>query len=215
VGLLTVEEKIGLTGAAFGDSCSVIDGGAPRLGLTNVSQLIEVTGAVSAACYVDPATSISYCPTVFPAPLSLAASFNRTLWREKGRVTGEEARAFNNLHGTRIYSDINFVDLLGFGPDINLVVDPRNGRNGENPSECPTLTGAYAVEVVRGAQEGEDAAHVMLSMGLKHYAVYEWETDRPSADANVSSYDLLDSYLPPYRAGFVEGNAMGSMCSCA
>ena len=113
VSLLTTEEKIGLTGAAFGDSCAVIDAGAPRLGFVNVSQLIEVTGAVSAACYVDATTGTSYCPTVFPAPLSLAASFNRTLWREKGRVTGEEARAFNNLHGTRIYSPIDFVDLLG------------------------------------------------------------------------------------------------------
>lgn len=41
-----------------------------------------------------------------------------------------QARAFNNLHVPRIYNSLNFVDLLGFGPDLNLIMDPRNGRNG-------------------------------------------------------------------------------------
>ena len=33
-----------------------------------------------------------------------------------------------------------------FGPDLNLIVDPRNGRNGENPTEDGYLAGAYAIE---------------------------------------------------------------------
>ena len=62
----------------------------------------------------------------------------------RGVVTGVEARAFNNLNVNRIYG--NPVDLLAFGPDINLIVDPRNGRNGENPSEDGTLAGIYAAQ---------------------------------------------------------------------
>lgn len=91
VSLLTTEEKIGLTGSFNGDLCSDIDAGVPRLGIPNVTQLIEITGTVSSSCYVD-AGNVSYCPTVFPAPLSLAASFSRELWRQKGAVTGIEVR---------------------------------------------------------------------------------------------------------------------------
>ena len=90
--------------------------------------------------------------------------------RLKGAVTGVEARAFNNLHVPRVYSPDNYVDLLGFGPDINLILDPRNGRNGENPTEDPLLGGVYAEEVTRGMQEGEDPAYLMLASMLKHYA---------------------------------------------
>lgn len=169
VGRLQLDEKIGLTGSAYGDMCSDIDAGVPRLSIPNVTQLIEVTGAVSASCYVD-AAGLSHCPTVFPAPLALAASFSRRLMRLKGAVTGVEARAFNNLHVPRVYSPDNYVDLLGFGPDINLILDPRNGRNGENPTEDPLLGGVYAEEVTRGMQEGEDPAYLMLASMLKHYA---------------------------------------------
>ena len=209
---LTLAEKILITGAAFGDSCSVVDGGVPRYGITNVSQLIEVTGAVSSDCYYDDQGG-AFCPTVFPAPLALAASFNRSLWRYKGAVTGQEARAFNNLHVKRIYG--NSVDLLGFGPDINLIVDGRNGRAGENPSEDGYLAGAYAVEYIRGAQEGEDPAHLMLSLGVKHYALYQEETQRFSSNQNVSNFDLLDTYLVPYAMSFRLANASGSMCAYA
>lgn len=89
ISLLTTEEKIGLTGSFNGDLCSDIDAGVPRLNIPNVTQLIEITGTVSSSCYVD-AGGVSYCPTVFPAPLALAASFSRPLWRQKGSVTGVE-----------------------------------------------------------------------------------------------------------------------------
>jgi hypothetical protein len=117
---LTTTEKIGLTGSFNGDLCSDIDAGVPRLNIPNVSQrswalifhhwqtcifltltlmlqvtqLIEITGTVSSSCYVDE-DGASFCPTVFPAPLALAASFSRSLWHTKGAVTGIEARAFN------------------------------------------------------------------------------------------------------------------------
>ena len=93
-------------------------------------------------------------------------------------------------HGTRIYSPINFVDLLAYGPDLNVIMDPRNGRNGENPSECPTLTGAYAVEVVRGAQEGEDPHHTMLSMGA--WGCWEGSIDTDAHSADVHSATRAD-----------------------
>ena len=34
-------------------------------------------------------------------------------------------------------------------------------------------------------------------------------------NANISTFDLWDSYLPGYEVGFVQGQAAGSMCSYA
>ena len=39
-----------------------------------------------------------------------------------------------------------------YGPNINLVRDPRWGRSQEVYGECPTLTGKLTVPFVRGAQ---------------------------------------------------------------
>jgi beta-glucosidase-like glycosyl hydrolase len=208
---LTVAEKIGLSGTFVGDICAGVDGGVPRLSVPPLSCLIECTGAVSSGCYVDE-NGINYCPTVFPAPLSVAASFNRTLMYVRGLVTGSEARAFNNLHVNRVYG--NPVDLLAFGPDLNLIVDPRNGRNGENPSEDGYLSGEYAIQYVHGAQENaDDPSHIMLSMALKHFAGYQSETNRFDSDFAFSAFDLLDTFLVPYESGFMRGGAVGSMCS--
>ena len=187
IGRLTLAEKFGLTGTApGGDMCAGVDAGVPRLDIAPLSCLIECTGAVSAACYVDAATNASSCPTVFPAPLAVAASFDRALMRLRGTVTGTEARAFNNLNVNRVYG--NPVDLLAFGPDVNLIVDPRNGRNGENPSEDGTLAGIYAAEYVRGAQNSaDDAQHIMLSMALKHCESIEVRPPRPLRKKNCTN----------------------------
>jgi len=213
VGMLTEEEMVSLSGSYGGDLCADIDGGAARLHIPNVTQLIEVTGAVSSSCYVDPSSGESFCPTVFPAPLALAASFSRDLWRTKGAVTGQEARAFNNLHVPRISSPSDFVGLLAFGPDVNLIIDPRNGRNGENPTEDPALGGFYVEEVVRAQQEGEDPNYIQLSSALKHYAGYEQETDRFASNDEISNFDLMDTLLPPYARGLRQGRSTGTMCS--
>lgn len=203
---LTLAEKISLTGSAAGtDQCAGLDTGVPRLGVEPVSNLIECTGAVSSACVVD-ASGGNRCPTVFPAPLAVAASFNRTLMRLRGAVTGIEARALNNARANRIYG--NPVDLLAFGPDINLIVDSRNGRNGENPTEDGYLAGVYATEYVRGAQESvDDPAHLQVAMSLKHYAGYQTEANRFASDFAFSAFDLFDTYLVPFVCKLTESAA--------
>jgi beta-glucosidase-like glycosyl hydrolase len=212
VSRLTVSEKIGLLGTLpNSDTCAGLDAGVPRLDIPALSNLIECTGSVSSNCFVDTDGSYS-CPTVFPSPLAVAASFNRSLMRLRGAVTGMEARAFNNLHVNRIGG--NPVDLLAFGPDLNVIVDPRNGRNGENPSEDPFLAAIYAEEYVRGAQESDDdPSHLQLAMSLKHFAGYQAETNRFGSNFNFSLFDLVDTYLPPFARGFSKGNAVGTMCS--
>ncbi len=63
----------------------------------------------------------------------------------------DELRASNNLNNFRtIEVPYSLVGLNGFGPNINIIRDPRFGRNSELPSEDPYLTGMYAVNYVRG-----------------------------------------------------------------
>ena len=45
------------------------------------------------------------------------------------------------------------------------------------------------------------------------HAAYEEESNRMGFNANISTFDLWDSYLVPYEWGFKAGNAAGSMCS--
>ena len=92
--------------------------------------------------------------------------------------------------------------------------DPRNGRAGELAGEDPLLIGAYAAAMLRGMQEdAADAAHLKMSAGVKHFAMYSMETGRMTSTGDVSLLDLWDTYLRPYEAAFVDGRAQGSMCS--
>ncbi len=96
--------------------------------------------------------------TALPAGLALAASFNPPLARTAGDMIGREARSrgFN-------------VQLAG---GMNLVRDPRNGRNFEYLSEDPLLTATMAAESVNGIQQQGVISTV------KHYSLNCNETNR-------------------------------------
>jgi beta-glucosidase-like glycosyl hydrolase len=156
------------------------------------------------------------CATNFPSPAALAASFNETVWKTKGRVISDEMRAFNNNNGVRFSEGSGaYIGLTGFGPNINLARDPRWGRNSEVPSEDPFLTGSYAVGYVQGMQVGDDPKYLKMIAGLKHYAAYSVEDDRPTFIPNITTFDLWDSYLPHFKMGFAAdgGNAQAVMTS--
>jgi hypothetical protein len=166
LGRLTTAEKVALTGSGAWhngmSSCDTIDPGVPRLSLPPKQWLVETNSMAASQCFG------AQCATAFPSALNLAASGNRTLWREKGRVLSDEMRALNNVAWHRGDGGTTQLGLNGFGPDINQPRDPRNGRAGELVSEDPFLTGAYAVEMLKGMQEGEDARYLKMSAGVKH-----------------------------------------------
>jgi beta-glucosidase-like glycosyl hydrolase len=73
--------------------------------------------------------------------------------------------------------------------------------------------GEYAVQEVRGMQEGEDPKWPLkIHATLKHYTAYSVETDRLGFIGNVSTHDVYDSFLPQYAAAFTRGQAAGVMC---
>eukprot|EP00039_Didymoeca_costata_P030626 m.30608 g.30608 ORF g.30608 m.30608 type:complete len:811 (-) comp8218_c0_seq1:49-2481(-) len=228
IGRLSTDEKIGLMCSdnhTFVGSCNMMSAGCVRLGIPPYMHLVETNTAVASTCLGPGKCSVNY-----PGPMGLGATFNRTLWHAKGEYMGNEMRAFNNLQWWRATADAphSLIGLNGYGPNMNIGRDPRYGRISELPGEDPFLTGTYAVNMVRGGQGMDEFASgkskfLKMTMGLKHYALYNVEVPRPKFIPNVNAHDLWETYLAQYDLGFSAtdddgnpaGNAMGTMCSYA
>jgi beta-D-xylosidase 4 len=123
-------------------------------------------------------------------------------------------RALRNIGASRFAPGNSFkIGLTGFGPNINIVRDPRFGRNSELPGEDPVLSGEYAGAVVAGMQEQDSRAHPKMLAFLKHFTAYSVETNRGHDDYTIDPYDFFDTYVAQYRRAFHLSNATGVMCS--
>lgn len=207
VGRMTAEEKVHLI-AIRGDSNNT---GVDRLGIPGYNWGIEILHGAGIAC-ID-----SHCPTILPVLANAAASFNRSAWHGMGAVISTEMRAANNANGITRPGSTDPVGVNGWGPNINLLRDPRWGRALEVPTEDPRLAGHLAAAMTHGIQEGEDPRYVKLLGALKHFTVYSMEhsdgSDRGGFSPTISKHDMADSYLPAYQIGIQQGKSLGMMCS--
>ncbi|MEZ0095054.1 glycoside hydrolase family 3 C-terminal domain-containing protein [Streptacidiphilus sp. EB129] len=133
--------------------------------------------------------------TQLPAPVDVAATWDTSAEQRYGSLVGAEQAA----KGTT-------VDL---GPTVNIVRDPRWGRAFESVGEDPYLNGQMGAVDIRGVQSTGVMAQV------KHYAVYNQETDRNTAadDAAVSDRAMQEIYLPAFQTAAQQGVASSVMCS--
>jgi beta-glucosidase-like glycosyl hydrolase len=149
-----------------------------------------------------------HCPTSFPAPCGLAATFNMSVVKDMGAVIGQELRAY--------WNEQHHNSLDTWSPTININRDPRWGRNVESPGEDPLLNGLYGSAYLEGLQ-GDDEKTVQAVVTLKHWFAYNLEnyhgTTRHNFDAQVSAYDLQNTYWPAWRKAIQENGALGIMCS--
>lgn len=130
--------------------------------------------------------------TALPAPIALAAAFDREAAGLYGGTVAWEARHRGN-------------DLV-FGPTVDVLRTPRNGRTFEGFGEDPYLSATLGVPWIKAAQD----QGVMTS--VKHMAVYAQETDRLSLSMNVDPRTLREIYLPPFEAAVKDGGAATVMC---
>ncbi len=131
---MTLDEKATHLWGSGSHKDNVTFPGVPRIGLPGHDWGFEAqhglrTGCVAAASPTDPEAQEKHCPTTFPAPTALGCTFNDTLIKRIGQALGTEARAMNNL-GTQTSGR----SVLRT-PVINLIRDPRWGRNVECPTE--------------------------------------------------------------------------------
>ncbi len=148
--------------------------------------------------------------TVFPQAIGLAATFNPDLIEDITSAIGDEARGFYNaaqVRGNRrMYTGLSF-----YSPNVNIFRDPRWGRGQETYGEDPYLTSRIGVAFVNGLQ-GDDPKYMKAAACAKHYAVHSGPEElRHVFDAQVSTRDLYDTYLPAFKALVQESNVESVM----
>jgi beta-glucosidase len=95
---------------------------------------------------------------------------------------------------------------------INVSRDPRWGRIQEVFSEDPFLTGRMGVAYVQGLQ-GNDPHYLKVAATVKHFAVNNVETNRQRLSAEVDERNLMEYWLPHWKAAIMEGHAQSVMAS--
>ena len=158
--------------------------------------------------------AIGAVPTTnFPEPIGLAATFDVPLVRDVAGTVSKEVRALHTLG--RLTGKLGKIGtgLDTWSPNINIFRDPRWGRGQETYGEDPFLTSSMAVAFVSGMQ-GPDPDLPLVISTPKHFAVHSGpESTRHKVDVLVSRHDLEDTYLPAFRAAFVDAKAQSVMCA--
>jgi beta-glucosidase len=133
--------------------------------------------------------------TQMPSAQSLAATFDPSLANAYGQVVGAEERGKGAT--------------VNLGPTINIDRDPRWGREFESYTEDPYLNAQTADGFIEGVQSTGTQSQV------KHYAVYNQETNRNTAADNaiVSEQALHEIYLPGFWSATQVAKAASVMCS--
>ena len=167
--------------------------------------------------------------TMFPVPISMAATWDPALVHDVAGAIADEGRAIYNYWPTVSGKTELFrgqaVTVLANGervshnglvyrsPVVNMDRDPRWGRIWEAFGEDPLLASRTTVAYVKGTQ-GDDAKYMKLAATLKHYAVYNEERDRVSTSTDLVSERMLrEYYLPQFKAGIMMGHAASIMSS--
>lgn len=191
VSQLTRDEKLslvhGVTGAYVGNVV-----GVPRLGIPALTLQDGPAGVGNGARDV----------TAFPAPITLAASWDPELVQRWGAAMGSEER------GKGVY--------VHLAPMMNIMRVPTAGRNFESFGEDPFLAAEMAAADVRGIQ----SAGVVAT--AKHFVGNEQETLRLEGSSEIDSRTLHEIYYPPFVASVRAGvgaimcayNQLGGVFAC-
>ena len=145
--------------------------------------------------------------TVFPQAVGLASTWDPALVTRVGRVVGTEARAYHSTNDDRQLWGLNL-----WAPVVNLLRDPRWGRNEEGYSEDPLLTGDISTAYGKGLTGG-DPDHLLTAPTLKHYLAYNNEASRGTSDSQVPPRVLNEYDRAAFRPAIASGAATGVMSS--
>ena len=141
--------------------------------------------------------------TSFPQPVGMCATWDPELLEKCGEVVGVEARVVAKRYpGGR--------GLSRWAPTVDLLRDPRWGRNEEAYSEDPVLTGAMAGAYIRGMQ-GEDEKYIRCAATLKHFYANNVEAGRSWKNSVVDPRNKYELYLAPFRRCIEGAKAQGVM----
>ncbi|KAI1434079.1 glycoside hydrolase superfamily [Xylaria sp. CBS 124048] len=188
-GVLSLEEKVNLTGGISADSsCSGIIPAIPRVQFPGLC-LSDAGNGPRTTDFVSSWTS----------GLGVGASWNRDLAHMRAVGMGGEFRA----------KGVN----IALGPVVGpLGRIASSGRNWEGFSNDPYLSGALAYETVLGIQS------TGVSTSIKHFIANEQETNRnpegniASVSSNIDDKTIHELYLWPFQDAVKAGTGT-VMCS--
>ncbi|MBQ8495470.1 MAG: glycoside hydrolase family 3 C-terminal domain-containing protein [Clostridia bacterium] len=120
----------------------------------------------------------------------LAATFNKELVYEMGKIVGEDCLAAN-------------VAIL-YGPGANTHRTPYGGRNFEYYSEDGYLSSAIGAAEVRGIEE--KGVHVVI----KHFALNDSEQDRIGLGVWLNEQAAREIYLKAFQGALQDSQAGGN-----
>ena len=161
--------------------------GVPRLGIPHIWETDAGVGVASqGGPDARPATAL-------PSGLNTAATWDLRTAQAGGAMIGAEARAYG------------FNVMLAGG--VNLMRDPRNGRNFEYGGEDPLLAGRIVGAQIKGIQSN----HIVST--LKHFALNDQESGRTTLNVKIDDAAARMSDLLALQIANEEGNPGAVMCA--
>ena len=140
----------------------------------------------------------SYRATNFPTQLGIGHTWNRSLVRRIGEITGREARM---LGYTNVYA-----------PILDVGRDQRWGRYEEVYGESPYLVAELGIEMVKGMQKD----HQIAATG-KHFVAYSnnkgAREGMARVDPQMSPREVEMIHVYPFRRVIQEAGLLGVMSS--
>jgi beta-glucosidase len=160
--------------------------GIGRLGIPSINLADSAVGVRMGAVE-------SRYATLLPSTLGAAASFDPEAAYLYGSVIGRELR------------DQGFNMSIGGG--VDLIREPRNGRNFEYAGEDPVLAGIMVGQLMKGLQ----AQQVMGD--IKHYAFNDQETGRNILNVILDKRVMRETDLLAFQIAIKIAQPAGVMCS--
>ncbi|MFE9204827.1 glycoside hydrolase family 3 C-terminal domain-containing protein [Micromonospora sp. NPDC007230] len=198
LGRLTLDEKLSL----MHQSQAAI----PRLGISYFKAGTEALHGVAWSNDLNNNWSqVLARGTVFPQAVGLASTWDPALVRRVGSATGDELRGYHTI-------DPTVWGLQAWAPVVNLLRDPRWGRNEEGYSEDPLLTGAISVAYGKGLS-GDDPTYLKAAPVLKHYYAYNNEVDRSRTSSGLPPRVKREYDQAAFRPAIQADAATGVMAS--
>ncbi|MGA3132725.1 MAG: glycoside hydrolase family 3 C-terminal domain-containing protein [Terracidiphilus sp.] len=160
--------------------------GIPRLGIPDVNLADSAVGVRMAALH-------GRYSTLLPSTLGAASSWDADAAYLYGAVIGRELRAQG-------YN-------MSIGGGVDLMREPRNGRNFEYAGEDPLLAGTMTGNLIGGLQ----AQRVMGD--IKHYALNDQETGRNVLNVVLDKKSMRESDLLAFQIAIAIAHPAAVMCS--
>ncbi|MDB9721111.1 glycoside hydrolase family 3 C-terminal domain-containing protein [Winogradskyella sp.] len=138
--------------------------------------------------------------TVYPTPITQAATFDDALMVKASVQTAKEMRAT----GTQ----------WTFTPNIDVLRDPRWGRTGETFGEDPFLVGNMGIASIKGLQGDDFSGYDKVITCAKHLIAGSQSINGLNASpTDVSKRTLFEIFLPPYKRAVQEANVYSIMAA--